>query len=32
MTTLDEAASHFAGAVLVAKKIRSQGDRCFDHQ
>lgn len=26
MTTLDEAASHFAGAVLVAKKIRSQGD------
>lgn len=25
-TTLDEAASHFTGAALVAKKIRSQGD------
>ncbi|MEV6307672.1 YwqJ-related putative deaminase [Streptomyces sp. NPDC051840] len=25
-TTLDEAAPHFTGAALVAKKIRSQGD------
>lgn len=26
MTTLDEAASHFTGAALVAKKIRGHGD------
>ncbi|URM89983.1 hypothetical protein LUW75_08295 [Streptomyces sp. MRC013] len=25
-TTLDEAVAHFAGAVLVSKKIRAQGD------